>query len=494
MARLVVSIQTLQILASDKRIFMVLGYHPHELNGQSILVLTGARSDKRMLQSAIQAMEEDKMQFTFYDNSSDERCLIVSFTPFLEAGLFVGSTLTLQPSEATTLQEAFQDCLYPRVLASADSPHAIHMANDALLDCFACSRSEVLGRPLHLFSHYSKQHFIDNSPSNEPEAAWSALVCVALDGRVARRQSTAGSDIYDVICVPVVEAPNGRIRHFLVTFGSPVCGDDDGAKESRSDGRPLQNADHAAKGRPALKSAGARVSNASSSPELCRPGFTIVPRRKVQTDSPPTAVVVTRELVAALADLPIQQAAAAAGVSATAFKRACRGLGICQWAYKRRRTRTADPATAASYISATAADTSSAGQGGGQAEDDLESGADFQCNHDWSTGMDHSPWPHLRGSDDPLYEAPDNYDDASDLAFAMAHAGCISGTTGANTGLTPPWAAGACTPPFNGGSAKSSATSVAAGGQQQLWEMPAVDDALVREMLGVQWTLQAWPA
>ena len=34
-------------------------------------------------------------------------------------------------------------------------------------------------------------------------------------------------------------------------------------------------------------------------------------------------VVVTRELIAALADLPVRQAAAAAGVSATVFKKAC---------------------------------------------------------------------------------------------------------------------------------------------------------------------------
>ena len=34
-------------------------------------------------------------------------------------------------------------------------------------------------------------------------------------------------------------------------------------------------------------------------PQLCKSGVTIVPHRKVQTDNPPTAVLVTRELVAA---------------------------------------------------------------------------------------------------------------------------------------------------------------------------------------------------
>ena len=48
-------------------------------------------------------------------------------------------------------------------------------------------------------------------------------------------------------------------------------------------------------------------------------------------------VAVTRELVATLSALPLQRAAAAAGVSPTAFKGACRTLGIARWTYQRGR-------------------------------------------------------------------------------------------------------------------------------------------------------------
>jgi hypothetical protein len=64
----------------------------------------------------------------------------------------------------------------------------------------------------------------------------------------------------------------------------------------------------------------------------------IFPRRKPGVDagmhkSPP--VVVTPELLVTLHNLPLNQAAEAIGVSATAFKKACRKLGISRWAYKR---------------------------------------------------------------------------------------------------------------------------------------------------------------
>ncbi len=43
----------------------------------------------------------------------------------------------------------------------------------------------------------------------------------------------------------------------------------------------------------------------------------------------------TPELLNALEGLPLQQAAAAVGVSVTALKKACRRLGIARWGYRR---------------------------------------------------------------------------------------------------------------------------------------------------------------
>ena len=76
-----------------------------------------------------------------------------------------------------------------------------------------------------------------------------------------------------------------------------------------------------------MKSARASASNASSCPKLFRSGLTILPVERFKR-TPPNSVVVTRELVSALACLSNHQAVAAAGVSATPFKARCR-LGIC---------------------------------------------------------------------------------------------------------------------------------------------------------------------
>jgi hypothetical protein len=50
-------------------------------------------------------------------------------------------------------------------------------------------------------------------------------------------------------------------------------------------------------------------------------------------------VLITRELLDGLRGLPLPRAASAVGVSATAFKKACRRLGVARWDYKRGRGR-----------------------------------------------------------------------------------------------------------------------------------------------------------
>jgi hypothetical protein len=49
----------------------------------------------------------------------------------------------------------------------------------------------------------------------------------------------------------------------------------------------------------------------------------------------PSPLVITREQIDALRGLPLPRAAGAVGISATAFKRACRRLGVARWDYKR---------------------------------------------------------------------------------------------------------------------------------------------------------------
>ena len=362
MARLVVSAQSLQVLASDQGIFAMLGYHPYAINGLSILAITGAESDTRMLRSEIESMQGLKMQLILYDASGHAKRLIVSCSPYYENLLRVGCLLTIKPSEAVTLQDSFADCLHARALVSADYPHAIHMANGAFLDRFSCDRQEVLGQSLHFFSIMDSTFFAEaltNKCSADSEEAWSALLAIALDGRVARWRRDASDDVgiqicgnaaEEVTCAPVVEAPNGLIRHIVVSFGPPpgVGSADERSVDGCGPPYPGQSAKRRV--RPGLeKAAEATTWNKTSGlvcPRLRSLGTAIFPRRKPSLQvqqagndkalAPP--VLVTRELIAALADLPLNKAAAAAGVSATAFKKACRKLGVRRWAYKRGRS------------------------------------------------------------------------------------------------------------------------------------------------------------
>ena len=69
-----------------------------------------------------------------------------------------------------------------------------------------------------------------------------------------------------------------------------------------------------------------------------RTGATIFPRRKASKNLLATnqqPILLTREILKTLENQPLGTAAEKIGVSATAFKRACRNLGIERWAYQK---------------------------------------------------------------------------------------------------------------------------------------------------------------
>ena len=529
MARLVVSTQSLQVLAADQGTFTTLGYHPYEINGHNVLAITGARSDTRMLQSAIESMQGLKMQIILYDASGDERRLIVSCSPFYEDFVLVGCLLTIQPSEAVMLQEAFAECLHARALVSADYPHAIHMANDAFLDRFSCDRQDVLGQPLHFFSSINSE-LVDRALAPhfdaDPEEAWSALLATALDGRVARWRRDTSDDIGvqicdngadEVTCAPVVEAPNGYIRHIVVSFGPPPGVGSADVPVVNGCSPPQLNPSAKRRVRPAALRGLAMAATADTTCSLVCPrlrslGHAIFPRRKpsLQVQRPRNdsalapPVVVTRELIAALADLPLNKAAAAAGVSATAFKKACRKLGVRRWAYKRGRSVQAVSAALSGAhalggegagLESSCASVESEGESGPDAAPATRAPTCFQPADSggepdadaWSSAPRRDSWARL-------------CDDADDSEVGAAHdpqdAGALACSTGALTpaqpgpARTPIWAAlaSAIRLRAEGGDSSASGATAAVG---QFLEEPAVDEALVREMLDMPWPLQA---
>ena len=468
MARLVVSTQSMHVLASDRNVFSVLGYHPHEINCRSILAVTGKGSDLRMLQNAIQDMQGQKMQLVLYDASGGERRLIACCSPFHQAGVFVGCLLNLHSSEAIPLLNAFEDCAQARALVSADSPHVIHMANDAFFGRFGCTRSEVLGRPLNLAYGYlgADAAFLNCSLAAQlradSDAAWTALLHVALDGRVARRPvaaSSGGLDEDGITCVPVVEAPNGRIRNLLITFGPILSRTDE--ENDPDNGQALNILSHTT-GKTACPpskqaSAGYAVRSRARNSEAV-----VFPRRRPYPDAslatqaegqraPAVPVIVTRELVATLADLPLRKAAATAGISPTAFKRACRKLGVRRWTYKR--CRPAEPVKAG------------AGDDGGASVD-----GSCKADSDWSAELDGE-------------RRPDS--DSAALSFEPD----LGDSCGASR-RDDPWTALLTGDPATAFALVGMAAAAAA---DAFLGLPAVeyatDDALARDVLGMSWPM-----
>ena len=495
----------------------------------------GAKSDPRMLQKEIFEMTSQKVQIMFYDSSGYERSLIISCSPFYESSNFIGCLIILHASEAITLQEALTESTFPRILVSSSAPYSIHMANDAFLHHVACSRCEALGRPLQTFStfidlcedpfkHENMDGFIF-----EVSAVWSGLLSLALDGRVASHLLTSSDAIYEakseaVTLVPVVEAPNGHIRHLLITFGPR--NDADGRKElspekTSGDSGPsteaLPGQSTAANRRgaaPQRPTAGSAAPAFFVCPTQRTAGPAIFPRRKVNADgtlAPAAPVVVTRELVAALADLPLHEAAAAAGVSATAFKKACRKLGIKRWAYKRRRPAAAGAnARKAAAAAGASLKREPVGAGAGDASDD---GGDSDCGADSSApeGPDTPPAPlacwesaahpaalGVLKPDCPKQrpQCPSPHGDEQRAAWAptpcalAAGAGAVGEYLASLTG----WASDNCGGAARGGSGGGGGVGALCGGgadSPRLFAEPAppVDDALVLNMLRARWEL-----
>ena len=270
---------------------------------------------------------------------------MVATAPFYKEGILIGCHITFRTSAAITLQEAFEESNNPHALVSSKSPHVISMVNEEFSRKFNCSRSQALGQALSMIQ-------------GPDSAGWTSLLRNACDGQMTRnkvstRSSNArmhpdGTSLEDVICVPVVEAPNGKVRHVLIMF-APIA--------PLPAPTPLPIVSHYSPPRPLMPPAlhpddaaapaapaGAPPSPAESASFFSCPhrrgfGPAIFPRRKVALDGsvvPALPVVVTMELLSTLHDLPLHKAAEAIGVSATAFKKACRKLGVRRWTYKRR--------------------------------------------------------------------------------------------------------------------------------------------------------------
>ena len=213
-----------KVLANDDN--QILGFHGHELVGRSAMILTGPQTDTPLFQLAIintKSLQSTKLRVFLYDRNREEQQVVVCFSPLLLEGIFVGCLTLFQPSPAVTIQkvlDTIKESGYAQCLVSLESPHDVHVVNEAFLSKFGCPRDLVLGKPLPLLAsllHGSSPH------------QWNSLLQEAGDGTIQRRSiGTLGNSdaanrvtaapFEEVIFVPVADAPNGRICHVLVIF------------------------------------------------------------------------------------------------------------------------------------------------------------------------------------------------------------------------------------------------------------------------------------
>ena len=305
------------ILATEDR--DIFGYPRHEIVGSSILRLCGPKSDYSLLQRSIENTEKKKtctLQLALYDRNGNDKRLMISFEPVLIKNILVGCLVQFRPSFALLLKQVFKDVQetnYPHCLVSAAFPHNIHMVDDRFICALGSSRSDALGKNLLSFLSEKTQ-----SDSIE----WSSMLAAASQGAIDQRRMLFrcihGISEGNVICAPVVENENGNIRHILVLLASHLHESVD------ADG-----GDH-------------RLSEIEFESGLTIKNPAILPRRgpcangQCRKRQP---VVLTQAVLNTLRDLPLQEAAHAIGVCATAFKCACRKLGLKRWVYRRRRGR-----------------------------------------------------------------------------------------------------------------------------------------------------------
>jgi hypothetical protein len=344
------------ILALDVNVQSMLGYTATDLIGKSISKLFGNRIDHLHFLWSIQQLgcsESIGSQYTLFRSDGKEQKVLLSYAPYLEEREQVLGRLCITPSETVTLQEALAIGGGPHALSSAESPHKINVVTDLFAAKFKCTIKKALGQPLASFiSEWRLDFDLDLVLKNVVNGQ-------RISGMLG---STTSSENFrpkseEITFTPVVETTNGRVLHILVHISQIESSDSEvpphfrtnRKTHSRQQDPPLSSPSIADLNPSPLPLAPSITSLRSSPASSHRsrsptprgshaPARSIIlrPRSSHRTPASRAAeVTVTPELLGALRALPLPQAAAAAGISATAFKRACRRLGVRRWGYTR---------------------------------------------------------------------------------------------------------------------------------------------------------------
>ena len=346
MTKMVISTRApFNILAAENFVEFM-GYDFLEILGRSVLLLTKTKSDLNLLQRLIEhsrLSESKEINLALYSKDGYPRNYIVSGELQLQPNSSYSCLLCFQPFRSgITLQEALRERSYPQVLVSADSPFVIVMSNEYFANQHRNTSGRADGKSILSVVNAEYASRLENMIQN-------AIGGQNLFENQTTFRCTAGKS-QTVTCFPVIDRQS-EVRYVLLLFPDATSNHLWSAQEHHS---TLTSPSSPRHHHPLALPAAARPSFASV---VCRNAHTslealaITPRIKTpclnQEPWEFKPVVITSAVLLSLRDRPLPQAARAVGLSATAFKRACRRLGIRRWEYKRGPGRARDNPAAA---------------------------------------------------------------------------------------------------------------------------------------------------
>ena len=340
MVNMIVSIQPpFCILAAEDGVEDVFDYHTKEIMGLSIFHLTGPNSDRNLLRSSILgilATELTAIQLVLYRRNGQDNKYMSSFQRHFHETGSICCQIHLKVSSGVTLQEAFEERILPHALVSSMYPHIINVMNEGFKTKFGRTSKQTLGQPLCRVIPPS----IDLEIMIQRTGCFGDSITQQISAFDLEQQVSE-----TVSCIPVTDVPNGPVRYILVVFAnvckiSPYTYQDEPQAHAQAYNHVRSITPptfcRAASFASVLQSCHASppaVSRSASDGQVgIRPRTPAAEFRPAQSHA---SSALTTEALRSLRGLPLPQAARAVGVSATAFKRACRRLGVQRWDYTR---------------------------------------------------------------------------------------------------------------------------------------------------------------
>ena len=110
MATLVVTLDFDHVVLASDKMHSALGYYSHHIDRRSIMILAGPKTDRNMLQNAMNEMTTQKLQLILYSASGAEQHVMVSCSSCMYGDFGSACLVVLHSSEAIPLSEAFGLC------------------------------------------------------------------------------------------------------------------------------------------------------------------------------------------------------------------------------------------------------------------------------------------------------------------------------------------------------------------------------------------------